>query len=49
MKFPPDGLRYGSPRDIELTERDGNRPFVRFWIVMALIAVVFLARSADIS
>lgn len=49
MKFPPCGLVYGDLRDRELTEREGNRPFVTFWILMALFAVAFLILSAVIS
>lgn len=48
MKFPPCGLSYGSRRDWELTEREGTRPFVMFWVVMALVAVAFLHQSAGI-
>lgn len=36
--IPPSGLRYGDRRDTELTREEGNRPFVAFWIVMALAA-----------
>jgi hypothetical protein len=49
MKFPPCGLVYGDLRDRELTEREGNRPFVTFWTVLALFAIAVLIQSAGIS
>lgn len=47
MKFPPGAAPYGSWRDLELTKRDGNRPFVWFWsLVVGILATLLLAGSA---
>lgn len=45
MKYPPDGLRYGSPRDLELTRQDEERcDRLRAWLKRLFRAIVRAAR-----
>lgn len=40
MKLPPDGLRYNSWRDAELSKIDGDKLFYGFWFFV-FAAVTF--------
>lgn len=44
--IPPSGIRYGERRDIQLTKEEGNRPFISFWIAIAISAAAITAAQA---
>lgn len=43
MKYPPDGLRYGSWRDQELKERDMDNPLEPLGMIALICLFIALA------